>query len=372
MKIGIITHYLHYGYGGVLQNFALQTVLKRLGHDPITLRSAVVPKVAILRRVRNFLSKYVHLLLGKDIKSITAKQDEFISTNTERFVKKYINYTEPCGNQSEFRERAVEEKCDVLLVGSDQIWRAHFAYCEECFLNFAYEMDVKRIAYAASFAVSNWEFSPKQTSRIVPLAKKFNAVSVRESSAVNLCREYLGVESQLVLDPTLLLKREDYMDLIKAENEEKSEGTLFTYILDKSQEKERIISSLAKDFNMTRYECMPKYETSYLSIKRHPEESVYPSVTRWLRSIYEAELVVTDSFHGTAFSIIFNKPFYVILNINRGADRFISLLNLFGLDDRIISGTSEISNNPIDWSRVNKIREEWGNKSLKFLVDALK
>ena len=167
-------------------------------------------------------------------------------------------------------------------------------------------------------------------------------------------------------------QREDYIDLIKAENEEKSEGTLFTYILDKSQEKERIISSIAKEFNMTRYECMPKYETSYLSIKRHPEESVYPSVTRWLRSIYDAELVVTDSFHGTAFSIIFNKPFYVILNINRGADRFISLLNLFGLEDRIISGTSEISNNPIDWNRVNKIREEWEDKSLKFLVDALK
>lgn len=368
MKIGIVTHYLHYGFGGVLQNFALQRVLESLGHTPITLRVASQRKLSISQTIVKKIKRAIHTILGHNI-SITVEQDVFISKNVEPFIQRYIKTTAPCSCADEFKAAALNEKCDALIVGSDQIWRANYDYVNECFLDFAQELKVKRIAYAASIAVDNWEYTTEQTNYIKPLAQKFDAISVREASGIDLCKKYLDVDSVLVLDPTLLIDKDVYVETVTDASERKSEGDLFTYILDKTTEKEDIINSIAKQLGLKRYECMPLYKTQYAEVKKHPEDCVYPPITRWLRSFMDAELVITDSFHGTAFSIIFNKPFFVLINIERGEARFTSMLKLFGLENRIINTTADAINVglKIDWQSVNTLREYWKRKSVEFL-----
>ncbi len=372
MKIGILTHYIHYGYGGVMQNYALQAVLKSLNQEPVTLRCAWGKKTGLFTSIRNRFSLLAHALFKVDTKSITKKQDAFISKEVEPFIERYIKITPAIDSAKAFLNAAIRENCEALVVGSDQIWRNGFPYLEECYLNFAQDLGVKKIAYAASFAVDEWEYDRELTFRCSSLAKLFDAISVREQSAIHLCKEYLGVESELVLDPTMLLAREDYIKLFEEAGERQSEGDLFSYILDNNPNKEEIINEIAQKLNKRRYECMPEYETSYLNIIGHPQESVYPPVTKWLRSFYDAECVVTDSFHGTVFSIIFNKPFYVLVNNARGAARFSNLLGMFGLEHRMISDAdSDVLAQPIDWERVNMSLGEMKTKSLSFLRKAL-
>lgn len=372
MKIGILTHYIHYGYGGVLQNYALQTVLKSLNHEPVTLRCAWGKKNDLFHTIRNQLAIIAHRLLNSDTVSITKKQDAFISKEVEPFIERYLTITPENDSTETLYNSAIRENCEALIVGSDQIWRKGFPYLEECYLNFAQGLDLKRIAYATSFGVAEWEYDKELTARCKDLVSRFDAISVREQSAVKLCEEYLGVKPDFVLDPTMLLKRDHYIKLFEEAGEKKSEGELFSYVLDKTSEKEAVITTMARRLNKRRYECMPEYETSYLNIIKHPQESIYPPLTRWLRSIYDAECVITDSFHGTVFSIIFNKPFYVLVNNRRGAARFTSLLGLFGLERRIISSADNAElDQSIDWGKVNSILDEKKKESLAFLQKAL-
>ena len=371
MKIGILTHYIHYGYGGLLQNYALQTVLKRMGHEPITLRASWDKKVSFKKAIRNKLSYWAHLILHKDM-GITPRQDDFITLYNEPFISKYLSITKNNRSSKDFRQAVVDNKCDALVVGSDQVWRKYFAYVSTCYLDFAEGMDVKRIAYAASFAVDNWEYTEEETLKYRGLANKIDAISVREESGIKLCKNYLNVDAQLVLDPTLLLSKEDYIKLVEEAGEMKSDGELFSYVLDKEPQKEAIINGIATKLEMKRYECMPSYPTTYLNVKKHPQESIYPPVTKWLRSIMDAKCVVTDSFHGTVFSIIFNKPFYVLINEGRGAARFTSLLSMFGLESRIISSTDDVNDiGPIDWNQVSSKLDLLRCDSREFLKKAL-
>ncbi len=371
MKIGILTHYIRYGYGGLLQNYALQTVLKQLGHDPITLRVSVDKKSPVKIQIRNKLSFWAHLILHKDM-GVTAQQDDYITQYNKPFISKYLSITKPNRSSEDFKKATIDNNCEVLIVGSDQIWRKYFLYVSTCYLDFAEEMTIKRIAYAASFAVDFWEYTEEETLKFRKLAKKFDAISVREVSGVELCKKYLDVDAQFVLDPTLLLEKVDYERLVDEAGEKKSDGDLFTYILDKNPDKEYIINGIVSKFGMKRFECMPHYPTTYFNVKNHPQESIYPPVTKWLRSIMDAKCVVTDSFHGTVFSIIFNKPFFVLINKKRGAARFTSLLSLFGLESRIVSSIDEISDtNEIDWLETSLKLERLRNCSIKYLKESL-
>ena len=143
-----------------------------------------------------------------------------------------------------FSHQAKEGNYDAYVVGSDQCWRPRYnAFLSSMFLDFVKGEKTKRIAYAASFGTDQWEFTQEMTSICVPLAQKFDFVSVREDSGLKLCKEHLGVNAVHVLDPTLLLTKEDYTHLIKAENEPQSKGTLFNYILDPDAAKSAFINN---------------------------------------------------------------------------------------------------------------------------------
>ena len=153
-----------------------------------------------------------------------------------------------------------------------------------------------------------------------------------------ICKEYFNLDASFVLDPTLLLNKMDYVHLFKSENEIKCKGDMFCYVLDPSEEKKQIIKYI---------ECKKNYKSYYCNI--HKKESgfyghrfIKPSLTHWLRCFYDAKFVLVDSFHGCVFSIIFNKPFIVIANKERGVARFESLLATFGLQNRLIFDLKEV------------------------------
>lgn len=378
MKLGIFTQPLYNNYGGLLQCFALQTVLKRIGHDAVVVRRERdrFNKPFILK-FKNFAKNIIRVCIGRRwVKNITQEQWNFISQHTQNFVNKYIQSKTPrLITNSQLKEYISKNHFDGYVVGSDQVWRPRYSPCiTNYFLDFAENADVRRVAYAASFGVDEWEFSADITPRCAQLAQKFDAVSVREASAVGLCNQYLGVDALHVLDPTMLLEKEDYIAVVEAEKEPKSAGNLFCYVLDKAAEKDEAIARVADSLHLQPFTCMPSLNASFENLKKDIDACVFPPVTRWLRGFMDADMVITDSFHGCAFSIIFNKPFWVIGNVARGMARFHSLLSIFGLESRLLD-VNNLTNvdwqSPIDWDKVNAIKHDWQAKSKEFLKENL-
>ena len=374
MKIGVLTLQLHNNFGGILQAYALQKVLKDFGHNVVLIdKSRYVSLGPWYKKYPIYIKRGINrFIFGKNIiVKADAEQNRFLKTiakYTEPFIEKHIRrvYTKDFSNIR-------EQDFDVLIVGSDQVWRPKyfFSKIENAYLDFAREWKIKRIAYAASFGTEEWEYTEEQTNNCAALLKKFNAVSVRESSAVQLCSDNFGVKAEQVLDPTMLLCKEDYIKLFKDYNAAQSDGNLFCYILDDGEEKKSIIDCVAKEKSLKPFYVNSKYE----DLDAPLEERTQQPVEKWLRAFNYAEYIVTDSFHACVFSIIFNKPFIVYGNRERGMARFKSLLSIFGLEERIVSTKEEATkaiSKPINWERVNEVHRLWKEKSMSFLVNNLK
>ena len=191
--------------------------------------------------------------------------------------------------------------------------------------------------------------------------KQFQLVSVREQSGVRLCKEFLNVESQWVLDPTFLLSKEEYISIVESESVPKSDGNLMYYFLDPSVEKLRLINNIATANDFVPFTAMPKYQAENRTknnVKQEIDSCVYPGVLVWLRGFIDADLIICDSFHGCVFSIIFNKKFWVINNKDRGNARLESLLRMFGLEERLIPADRldiVYDGDSIEWNKINTI-----------------
>lgn len=377
MKIGIITQPLHSNYGGLLQNYALQRTLRHLGHDPITMdqpNGRISYFILLSSSVKTFLLRLVGK--GKKRSYPFVMKDKYIKSvrvYTNFFIDRYISHSPKLITRSESSHYVRKNQIKALIVGSDQVWRPKYNVdIYHSYLDFSQGMDIKRIAYAASFGTDDWEYTPEQTKCCRQLAQAFQAISVREDSGVALCENYLGVKAVPVLDPTMLLEKEDYECLVKKENEPVSEGNLLCYILDKTAEKSCLINDIAQDLRLSPFAVMPAEVLRRETVKTI-DQCVFPSVTKWLRGFMDARFVVCDSFHGAVFSIIFNKPFIVIANKSRGMARFYSLLRMYGLEERLITDHLDTSllNKPIDWVAVNRKRSEMKEISLRFLKENL-
>ena len=202
-------------------------------------------------------------------------------------------------------------------------------------------------------------------------------ITVREDTGVALCKDYLGVEAGHVLDPTLLLSKDDYIRLVDMDRIPQCKGNLFYYILDPTSFKDKFIKDLSKKKNLTPFTVLPKFQAEnrkQSDIKQHIEDCMYPPVTTWLRSFMDAEMIVVDSFHGMVFSIIFNKPFFVVGNEKRGMSRFTSLLKMFDLQSRLVDEHNYEKLNvdlPIDWDFINLLKDKHVKNSLALLYGSL-
>ena len=385
MEILILTQPLHTNYGGLLQAYALQQILKGMGHDVVTDRLGVVRKLPLWNRALRFLYHAVQFCILKNYRYYPyrylfvsfdkeSKAKRSISINTERFVNTHIDTIDLLTRSNESVIDAVRQ-FDAIVVGSDQVWRATMSDIPTYFLSFTKAINVKRIAYAASFGTDDLNEYSKMDMKIASESiKLFDAVSVREKSGVHLCRDYFKMDAVHVLDPTMLLSKDDYLKLIEEEDKPCSENILLTYVLDRTQEKNDIIQRVGEALHLSSCENgAVKYFSNV--VESNVSECIYPSVSRWVAGFRDAQFVVTDSFHGTVFSIIFNKPFVAILNSKRGSSRFISLLSVLGLENRLISTTNDLLEEhlkPIDYTEVNKILNDWRYLSISFMERHLK
>ena len=231
------------------------------------------------------------------------------------------------------------------------------------YLDFAKDIpSIKRISYAASFGVDNWnEYNKYQTNQCQELINLFDAVSVREGSGVDICKKYLKKDAVHLLDPTLLLSADDYRSLFKHKSIPKNEGDILVYVLDMTADKRRLIDTFCQTNNLKAF---------YIGLENF--NRTIPPIETWLAGFDNAKFVITDSFHGSVFSIIFNKPFVSIGNAMRGMSRFSSLTSMFKIEDRIVNATDIVTNiSTPDWDRINATIKLWQNKSIKFLEDNL-
>lgn len=377
-KIAILTTPQFYNYGGILQCYALLTTLKNIGYDAtvIDIQYAHLNYFNTAVQIfKNFIRKY--FLGHKNVvffdSAMLPKNRKIIQQNIIPFIEKNIYpKTNPIyGVKRLHKDKELICNFNTFIVGSDQVWRPQYCDVYTYFLGFVEDKaNIKKISYAASFGVDNWEFSTKQTTLARHLLRKFYAVSVREKSAVDLCNKYLGTKATHVLDPTMLLKREDYEKIIDVKLN--SNNKLMVYVLDIDSEKKGIIDFVSQKSNLLPYFANNlNTEKTFMSAR----ERIVPSLENWLNSFVNSKFVITDSFHGTVFSIIFNIPFVTYGNRDRGYDRFTSLLEIFGLTERLIESKDQLKDEillkPINWDVVNAIIEVERRKSFEFLNDSL-
>ncbi|MEG1916837.1 MAG: polysaccharide pyruvyl transferase family protein, partial [Muribaculaceae bacterium] len=369
MKIGILTQPLETNYGGILQNYALQKILCDMGHivytidrhnDAITIRQ-------ILSYIKRNLARILlrKTVSGKFRFEYNRREMLYVTANMQQFIQANIKTTSYISSNKKLK-KIKSYNFDCYVVGSDQIWIPF--YTPEAFISFDKRPNVRRIAYAASFGVDYWNYD-KQTTRICKdLAKRFNAISVREDSSVQLCQQYLNIKPTVVLDPTLLLSATDYLKLILPNDISKDSNLLMSYILDYTEDKYTVVENVCKIRQLTKHEVYP--------LPNQSMKTVIPSISKWLAGFYTSKFVVTDSFHGLVFSLIFNKPFVVIGNESRGLARFTSILKLIHMEDRLIMTHADVDrvfamDLSLDFSSINKILYKEKVKSMSFIEDAL-
>lgn len=368
MKIAILTQPICNNYGGILQNYALQTLLERNGHTVITLNYPVVGGYSgnPIRHLLSICKRAIHKITGHpevvwvDLATESRKQIELAHLQ-KAFLDKYLHLFEI--EEPITWEQIEGFNFDAFVVGSDQVWRPRYNrdHLANLFLDFAEGKNVKRIAYAASFGTDVWEFDASQTVQCAALAKQFDAISVREASGVSLCRNYLGVEASHVLDPTLMLDEDDYLSLCSGK--EHPEGDyIAVYTLDYTKQKMALLNEVSRQLN-----CPLHY------IGRFTKEG-YPSIESWIEGIAHAKYVITDSFHGTVFSTIFQKQFVTLGNAARGNSRFDSLFATLGISKQRQCNDTEsivrLLKEDINYNNINKVKAENRKNSTKFLTYA--
>lgn len=312
MRVGILTHPQSVNYGGILQCYALFTYLRKIGHEPVVIQREADRSFFLWELARSFL-RAIHFPRYYTPNKVDR------SINIRPFIEKYLERTKLIRSQSQMRRVCGDYQLNAVIVGSDQVWRKSFAlkFGYNYFLDFVQE-GIKRMSYAASFGLSEWEYDLKETATIKPLLSSFSGISVREKEAVSLLKTNAGVDAIQHIDPTLLLSADDYSKI--ASKKLLKESYVFVYWLG------------AKEQIFDRIRILEEGGKKVVSLfLRDNQEQI--SIENWLSYIKNADLIITDSFHGCVFSILFERKFEVFNNDSGGNDRISSLLNLLEINN---------------------------------------
>ena len=292
-RVGVVNLPLGLNVGNILVKYSMFKILEQLGVNS----TIIIPKIGRFNFTLSFLKETInsHLL----------------------FVG--INFTE-----------LFENDFDYIMVNSDETWHCNFgtiACYNIALLKFAENWKAKKFIYAASKGRYNWPFKNYDKSLIKNLLQNFSGISFREKGMVKILEDNIGLKSQFVLDPTFLLDREYYLNIIKNNkyNELPKDKFIFIYQLDKNACISQIIKKVSETFNFQLI-YLPFIEKNFIE--------------KFILYLNNSHAVITDSFHGTVFSIIFNKPFISFVNKGRGKVRFYSLKNIFDLKNRIVERSS--------------------------------
>ena len=338
MKVEIVT-IISNNYGNRLQNYALQETLKKLGVRSVT------------NRIDNKIAK------RKVKEIIKATRSRYLSDYFSRFDMKNIKFKYSIEKYSD------SKYIDYYIAGSDQIWNPNFSFnSDREFLTFA--PSNKKIAYAASIGIS--ELSENQSIRFKRNLKDFCAISVRETEAADLIEKLIGKRPEVVLDPTMLLTKDEWFKVSKQSKLMTTKPFIVKYFLGRrSEEVDEMINSFANENEFEVIDVTSK-ECPYII---GPAEFVY--------LFQYSQMNFVDSFHGTVFSILFNKTFYTFArpeekgfgNMN---SRFETLFSLFPLEERYLKKCDKINfDAEINFDITNKLLESYRSESVAFLKKAL-
>ena len=342
MKIGIITFHWASNYGAILQCFALQKTLQLMGHNV---------------QVVDYMPKRFELSLGRIIrlKGLLHPRTLIHNVKKERllvkFRAKYLNCTKRFYTVKQLQMEC--DEFDALISGSDQVMNPYFLTSGEKGGSTAYFLDfgastAKRLAYAVSFGTT--QYPTYLLSKVSPLVKKFNAISVRENTGISIMQA-MGKNAIVVPDPTLLFTAHEYDDFLGLKPAVTQ--TILVYML---------------------HNRLPFIQN------RLPEENILTikseSLEEWLYAIKNSKYVITNSFHGMVFSILFHVPFTIVLKTTENVgmnDRFFTLLERLSLQDRIMAESDfMVIKDNINWIDVDDRLSQLRKEGLDFLTNALK
>ncbi len=346
--VGIVGWWYGKNYGSALTYYALREVIEGLGYDTLMLewpwRKKPFPPIS----------------------------DNFV----RRFAKKHYNMSA----QYTFDEYpSLNNHINQFLVGSDQLWN----YWDSKDMGNYYMLDFvredrKKLSYATSFGHPEYAAPKEVCQKQAEILKTFDAISVREDDGVKICREVFGVEATQVFDPVFLCPKEKYLGLIEEADITFEKPYLLAYILSPNKEKGEMLKQAADKLGLDLLIILDGQTDLEENKKRLGIENVRHNVgiEDWLAYIYNSSFVITDSFHGTCFSLIFEKQFVCILNKARGISRFETLSGHLALQNFMVNDISEINdhidkNKKVDYEIVNQLLSYETSRSLDWLKYAL-
>jgi len=383
MKVGIITILKVNNYGAELQAFALQRKLEKLGFESEIIdylyyknwnfrdTKLSVPFVnqTLKQRIKYFaMYRLANFLLDEILPYFNNR----IAVRLDRFKKFHLNHTKISKVYKSYNELYSEYLTyDAYVVGSDQVWNpSASSSIEPYFLTFS-PKDKNKLSYASSFGVAKIE--ENLIPRYIALLNNINHISVREEQGIDLVKSFTGRDVTLVLDPTFLLNKEDWKEVMKLYSNMPSKYILI-YQLSESSAIVELALTIAKEIKI------PVYRICKRAIKEEQNLGVINILdagpSEFLSLIFKASYLITNSFHGTAFSINFNIPFFSVISENKkNNSRIESILSILNLSERLILDNRPIKGidflTEIDFVTSNKILNAMRIASVDFLLSAL-
>lgn len=385
MKVGIVSCYFKENYGSVLQAYATQKFLDNNGIPNETIEIEKNKdfkngkKKFYFSQIINFSflkTKFgmIKFILDKKINK-NLKENIIIRSNEFKSFKNKFNLSKSCSTYNELKELSKNNYSDILL-GSDQLWLPVNVVADYYTLNWVPD-NINKISYATSFGIS--EIPNKYQNLYNIFLKRINHLSVREENGVNLIKKIINKKAELVCDPVFLLTKENLNEIVPKEKIIKDKYIL-CYFLGNNIDHRKFAEKIKK---VTGYKIVSinhcdeyvKYSDKFADIVPY---DIGPD--KWLNLIKNAEYVCTDSFHCTAFSIIYNKQFfdfkrYSSKNKNSTNSRIDSLLKLLEINkNRILTGNEnalDVLNFNIDYEEVNKKLSEVSKASGEWLLNSI-
>lgn len=365
MKIGVVTFWQSKdNYGQHLQSFALQTYLKKMGHEPFLIRYKENPQQSAhfqLKNICKYVTKmptYIKFILNqrkeKQNAVVWQQQGGQEQRNLHGFLADNVMLTSIMTEQELL---ANPPQADAYICGSDQIWAGPAPY----YLSFAPD-DAKKIAYAPSLGGLT-HFKSEYEAMMIRLMKRLDFIGMREQSGVEVCHRLGFKEAVKVVDPTLLLRKEDY-DKIKC-NVKKDKPYAFWGLLGNPT-----TCSIASVM-----EFVKKRDLDYVYVPSQNRmdnfEKLFATMGEWIGYLSNADVVITNSFHCTVFSLIYHRPF-ITLKLNNGYERMNTrveeLLLLSKLDSQFIDDDINLANIcNLDFSEFDSYRESEEKRSRNYL-----
>lgn len=368
-KVGLITIHHVPNFGSVLQTYATQEVIRKLGYDCVVLQYKYPNEWHYAQgRLRPSLKSRVGHLLGLRPGHKKAKKIEI-------FRKKFLNFSRLYANLDAMKAEDWSGY-HAIVVGSDQVWNTRFTLADSAFMLSFLPKEVHRLSIASSFASKSLPVELRDKYR--KYLSRFNALSVREQNGVEIIKSELGIDCEptIILDPTLLLSREEWLSLIPRSRFEKKKKYILLYMLVYAFEPRPYIFDVLKHMS-EKYDyeilALEGYTPSDLANGVVMQDKTDSGISEFIDLFANADMVVTSSFHGTAFAANFGIPLVSIIPNDKGDDRQTSLLRQLGLEQCIVPiGTTSDSINPnYDMAKANSRLSQIRDNCLKWIDDNL-